>query len=196
MLSAPPQLVNSPPSTISSSPIATTRRLPTNSYMELHLSKLARSSNNAISVGHKPQIIHRGNLGTLIQAQSEKQILSQRPSIEEIYPTPRQNSLPEEASSRDPTRDTAFSVTVSVPSNEVLQKHLSAHDVQSPGEGGSGSPMSLTWPRSNLGSAVGSAGLGSVVPPPLNLKGSAQINADSVGVAGGKHRAVQCMVLE
>ena len=70
---------------------------------------------------------------------------------------------------------------VSHPSDEHIQ-------LESQTTGGQGHSMSLTWPRSNLGGQSSSGGGGgphglTSVPP---LKGAVQINADALGVAGGK----------
>lgn len=168
--------------------------------MELHLSKLARvsASNNAAAAPmghHKPQILQRGSLGSLIPPKEASQSTAQQRPLNEVHSSaaavavPRHNGemlakemLAREMLARDSqaVRDSqaeSFSVVVSVPSNENQPLPV---DVQSAGEGA----MSRTWPRSHLVAAVASAGLSSV--PPLNLKGSAQINADSMGVAGGK----------
>lgn len=82
-------------------------------------------------------------------------------------------------------RDSTFSMILQHPSEEEL--HSDPHHAS----GGAGNPMSLTWPRSNLGglgagTSVSSGGMalgGTSVPP---LKGPVQINADPLGVAGGK----------
>ena len=80
----------------------------------------------------------------------------------------RYNSYP------DGTDTSALAVVVSGPSDEkVTENAMDTH----------GNSMSLTWPRANLVLTSGaSTGLTSVPP----LKAPAQINADPLGMAGGK----------
>lgn len=179
---------------IASSSTATTistnsKKLPGNSYVELHLSKLrhpgtnnvpsggvARSSSQPIvasgMIGPKsqPQIQQRNSLNN-IPVKAEKPGSVRRTPFEGVYPAsvpmvPRHHPLPEEMDAHQ-----SLAVVVSGPSNEkVLGNSTDMH------------PMSLTWPRANLALNTGSAGP-TTVPP---LKGPVQINADPLGMAGGK----------
>lgn len=178
---APPQFITSPP--VPAGPITgTSKRLPGNSYMELHLSKLARSTPTAKVPGGmgaggqkpQPQFFNRKNLGSLVSSNLDSFV-----SGEGTLPyTGRYNSLPEQNTGEP-------SVVISVPSDEQVPRNPAQHAGDVFSAGGSGNSMSLTWPRTNF---AGPTGLGSV--PPLTLKGASQINADSMGVAGGK-----CMYL-
>lgn len=176
------------------------KKLPGNSYVELHLSKLARNP---------AQSFQRSVLGSLVAPSSnkaEKPVSIRRPSVESMYPittnapAARYNSLPENMLLLEAQRDSPFSVVVSVPSEEHIQgssmphpggmqstPHVSSsNDTSISSEGRPGDPMSLTWPRTNLTFAGGgSTGLSSM--PPISSKGPVQINADPLGVAGGKY---------
>lgn len=142
--------------------------------MELHLSKLARNTptTKVPDMGAQPQVFNRKNLGSLVSSNLERDSFV---SSEGTLPyTGRYNSLPEQNAGEP-------SVVISVPSDEQVPRNPAQHagDVFSAGD--PGNSMSLTWPRTNF---AGPTGLGSV--PPLTLKGASQINADSMGVAGGK----------
>lgn len=94
----------------------------------------------------------------------------------------RLNSISDEVLSMDHPqreRESFVSVVVSTPSNEKFSTPIYAGTSRAEG----GHPMSRTWPRTNLGAGLnGGSGV-----PPISMKGSTQINADSVGVAGGKN---------
>ena len=147
--------------------------------MELHLSKLAKNTPTVKvpGMGHKPQpqVFNKKNLGSLVSSSFEKDSFVSSEATPLPY-TGRYNSLPEQNTGEP-------SVVISTPSDEQIPRNPAQHAGDVFSAGGPGNSMSLTWPRTNF---AGPTGLGSV--PPLTLKGASQINADSMGVAGGKCR--------
>lgn len=166
--------------------------------MELHLSKLRHPPSTGIStipsvggvagsssqpmlgpglttgVKPHPQIHHKNSLGSLMSTNAtpgskfiEKQ--GRRSSLDggqNVSLMPRYNSYP------DSTDASGLAVVVSGPSDERVSEDMHGNN-----------SMSLTWPRANLVLNSGaSTGLTSVPP----LKPPAQINADPLGMAGGK----------
>lgn len=212
IVSAPTQLTAiNPPSTVTPSPVITStstptsittpsKRVPGNSYVELHLSKLRHPGANTVpSVGvagsssqpivgsgmmgakQHPQIFQRSSLGNLVSTnppnKAEKHGSIRRTSLDGVTaPVARHHSLPEEM-------DTPLlSVVVSGPSDEKVFGN--PMDMQPDNS------MSLTWPRANLALTT-SGSTGPITVPPL--KGPVQINADPLGMAGGKWTIQQCM---
>ena len=85
----------------------------------------------------------------------------------------------------------------SIPEEAALEEghHRHYSDMQSSsvstggstsGYSGSGGSMPMTWPKTIAGLRSGSPGMMNNTVPPLNFKGSTQINADAVGAAGSK----------
>ena len=139
----------------------------------------------------QPQIVRKGSLGSLVSATSkpdQQGPVIRRTSVEGSihYSTPstvaRHHSVPEEISHTTAAGDDrSLSVVVSGPSDEHVLGRTSA-DMQQPPV----NSMSLTWPRANLATHTAAGSTATTTVPPLNLKGSMQINADPMGVAGGK----------
>ncbi len=191
-MSAPPQFTptssssNAPPITVSSTPVTTStssKKLPATTYMELHLSKLKNTGgtyNTACVVPKSQQQVFRKSMvGTAGGGGGGG---GEKPATTSEGGYLKHNSPPEGNVLGECNRDSSMSVIVHHPSNELMQL-----EAQAVGPGGPGNSMSMTWPRSNLGCVNGGGGVGgglTSVPP---LKGPTQINADALGVAGGKY---------
>ena len=156
-------------------------KLPNNSYMDLHLSKLAKTSATPPVVpGHMPAVNpsahHMPVLDSLKKPRSGKNFFVHVASMN--------------------GRDPQCSVPHQDPSPSVGEGPLSTPDDSS-------SSMSMTWPRATLclsgtpsrvpsvlSARTGGPGLSSVAPLPL--KGPTQINADTISLVECKIAIWSC----
>ena len=179
-----------PPSLITASSRSSSRKLPCNSYREMHLSKLARSNPLPTLQNHTTSMTgyHKHTLESLKPPGAGKMV--EKSFFAHVASVSGRDSRQCSSSIHDslplPTSlgDGGLQLTSSRVSDE---KYVSS--------------MSMTWPRANLSLgwstppgmssvppklSTRSSGTGMSSVPPLSLKGPIQINADALLVADGE----------
>ena len=159
------------------------KKLPGNSYVNMHLSKLAKKSTLTSPPRHRNTLVGLNTqLGVGSRMDSKKYLgglySNQRNSSQRDGLT-LEKGLGVEGGAN-------WSMILSSPSNDLVQSHgqqMQSSTMQSTASTGSGprNSMSITWPRGGMGVRGGTC------VPPLDIKGGVtQISADATGVASGE----------
>lgn len=201
MSPAPPLLTVESPSVLTLTPslkppgpsisnAGSSRKLPGNSYMDIHLSKLAKSNSFQTQQNHTPGVTATGYHKPILESLKPPGKTVEKKSFF-IHVASMKNRDPQCSVSR---QDTLPSPT-SLGDGGLQFTHPRVNDEPF------GSSMSMTWPRANLSlGGISPPGMGGVPPvlsarssgagvsgvSPLSLKGPVQINADAFSVADGK----------